>query len=124
LWGAAYLINGGCSDDGFDYFRRWLILQGHKVFQAAIANPDSLADVVDPDEEFIECECHPAWDAWFAVTRTKQDEAGYDALLATLKARDSKPVKARRIGRLWDFDDDRKMQKRFPRLAKMYLDRG
>jgi hypothetical protein len=21
LWGAAYLINGGCSDDGFDYFR-------------------------------------------------------------------------------------------------------
>ena len=25
LWGAAYLINGGCSDDGFDYFRAWLI---------------------------------------------------------------------------------------------------
>ena len=21
LWGAAYLINGGCSDDGFEYFR-------------------------------------------------------------------------------------------------------
>jgi hypothetical protein len=20
LWGAAYLVNGGCSDDGFDYF--------------------------------------------------------------------------------------------------------
>src|SRR2546428_3572312 len=25
LWAAAYLINGGCSDDGFDYFRAWLI---------------------------------------------------------------------------------------------------
>ncbi|WP_455569765.1 DUF4240 domain-containing protein [Streptomyces werraensis] len=25
LWAAAYLINGGCSDDGFDYFRGWLI---------------------------------------------------------------------------------------------------
>src|SRR5262245_21993141 len=27
LWGAAYLINGGCSDDGFDYFRGWLMSQ-------------------------------------------------------------------------------------------------
>ena len=31
LWGAAYLANGGCSDDGFDYFRGWLIGQGRKV---------------------------------------------------------------------------------------------
>ena len=28
LWAAAYIINGGCSDDGFDYFRAWLIAQG------------------------------------------------------------------------------------------------
>ena len=28
LWGAAYLINGGCSDDGFAYFRSWLISRG------------------------------------------------------------------------------------------------
>jgi len=27
LWAAAYVINGGCSDDGFDYFRGWLIVQ-------------------------------------------------------------------------------------------------
>jgi hypothetical protein len=26
LWAAAYVINGGCSDDGFDYFRGWLRL--------------------------------------------------------------------------------------------------
>jgi hypothetical protein len=25
LWAAAYLINGGASDDGFYYFRCWLI---------------------------------------------------------------------------------------------------
>jgi hypothetical protein len=30
LWGAAYLINGGCSDDGFEYFRCWLIGQGER----------------------------------------------------------------------------------------------
>jgi hypothetical protein len=44
LWAAAYLINGGCSDDGFDYFRGWLVAQGKSVFFAALKNPDSLAD--------------------------------------------------------------------------------
>lgn len=32
LWGAANLLNGGCSDDCFDYFRGWLIGRGQKVF--------------------------------------------------------------------------------------------
>ena len=31
LWGAAYVIKGGCSDDGFDYFRAWLIMQGERI---------------------------------------------------------------------------------------------
>jgi hypothetical protein len=44
LWGAAYLINGGCSDDGFDYFRGWLLSQGRAIWQATLADPDSLAD--------------------------------------------------------------------------------
>ena len=47
LWGAAYLIHGGCSDDGFDYFRGWLIAQGEAVFTRAVRDPDSLADVLD-----------------------------------------------------------------------------
>ena len=45
LWGAAYLINGGCSDDGFDYFRGWLITQGQSVFDSALTDADSLAVV-------------------------------------------------------------------------------
>ncbi|MCY0919247.1 DUF4240 domain-containing protein [Streptomyces sp. H27-G5] len=44
LWAAAYLINGGCSDDGFDHFRGWLLTQGEAAFTAALADPDSLAD--------------------------------------------------------------------------------
>ena len=46
LWDAAYLIGGGCSDDGFLDFKGWLISQGEKVFEAAVANPESLAKVV------------------------------------------------------------------------------
>jgi hypothetical protein len=85
LWGAAYLIKGGCSDDGFEYFRRWLTLQDRDVFQAAIANPDSLADVVDPDDDTIECECYPGMDAWFEATNTEQNEAGFAAFRAACK---------------------------------------
>ena len=42
LWGAAFIINGGSSDDGFDYFRGWLIAQGSAVFTATLEQPDSL----------------------------------------------------------------------------------
>jgi hypothetical protein len=44
LWGAAYLINGGCSDDTFNDFRSSLISRGRAGFERALANPDSLAD--------------------------------------------------------------------------------
>jgi hypothetical protein len=50
LWGAAHVINGGCSDDGFVYFRCWLIAQGEAVFTQAMLDPESLADVVNPDQ--------------------------------------------------------------------------
>lgn len=44
MWCAAYIMNGGCSDDGFEYFRNWVISRGKEVFYNAKANPDSLAD--------------------------------------------------------------------------------
>ena len=43
LWGAADVIHGGCSDDGFEYFRCWLVSRGRRVYEAALADPDSLA---------------------------------------------------------------------------------
>jgi hypothetical protein len=45
LWGAAYVVHGGCSDDGFEYFRRWLVSRGRDVYEAALAEPDSLAQL-------------------------------------------------------------------------------
>lgn len=41
VWALAYLLQGGCSDDSFDAFRGWLILQGRDVFEATIAAPDA-----------------------------------------------------------------------------------
>lgn len=45
LWGAAYVINGGCSDDGFEYFRRWLVSRGRDTYETALADPESLAQL-------------------------------------------------------------------------------
>jgi hypothetical protein len=45
LWAAAYVIQGGCSDDGFAYFRAWLVLQGRARFEQAVRLPDTLADL-------------------------------------------------------------------------------
>jgi hypothetical protein len=44
LWGAAYIIHGGCSDDTLNDFRSSLISRGRSCFGGAIAGPDSLAD--------------------------------------------------------------------------------
>jgi len=46
LWTAAAVIDEGCySDKGFGSFRMWLVGQGRNVYMAALADPDSLADV-------------------------------------------------------------------------------
>src|SRR6266545_4042679 len=72
LWGAAYLINRGCSDDGFDYFRAWLLGQGNATFQTALRDPDGLAghpevqDVISAGigRERLECESLLAAPFW------------------------------------------------------------
>jgi hypothetical protein len=71
LWGAAYLANGGASDDGFEYFRCWLISKGRTVFHKVVASPDSLADLLAPgsagDFEFEDF-AYVAREAWQAKT--------------------------------------------------------
>jgi hypothetical protein len=45
LWLAAVLLMNGCGDDTFTDFRDWLIAQGKARFEAALEDPDSLADL-------------------------------------------------------------------------------
>src|SRR5690606_24866072 len=49
LWGAAWVLLDGASDDAFDFFRCWLIGQGREVFEGALHDPDALADLLDDD---------------------------------------------------------------------------
>ena len=71
LWGAAYVIHGGCSDDGFEYFQRWLISKGRKVFDAAVNEADALGDLPAVDtEKFCEFEAFAtvASNVWWRKT--------------------------------------------------------
>lgn len=123
LWGAAYLINGGCSDDGFTDFRSWLILRGKKVYEAALKNPDSLADAVDPEADEATCECNPALHAYFIATGTGDDPERYDNWSAAYDARYPKREPLPKLGRGWNFDSARTMRNKYPRLAALYLSR-
>jgi hypothetical protein len=50
LWGAAYVIEDGCSDDCFRDFRAYLISLGREPYEAALRDADSLAAVVEDAE--------------------------------------------------------------------------
>lgn len=53
MWCAGYIMNGGCSDDGFEYFRNWVISRGKETYYAAKENPDSLIrEVTEAGSEY------------------------------------------------------------------------
>ncbi|MCA8998273.1 MAG: DUF4240 domain-containing protein [Planctomycetaceae bacterium] len=108
LWGAAYLINGGCSDDGFDYFRGWLLTQGQSIFEKALADPDSLADLPGLEQD-VECEeiLNVAQSAYESV-------ADGDMPMV--------PIQLPALGEDWDFDDDEEMRQRYPKLFAKFCE--
>lgn len=112
LWAAAYLINGGASEDGFYYFRCWLIGMGYDVYTNTLANPDSLADVVQPHwmSGGIDAEAEiyaVAYRAWQDVTGAS-DEVTYPL----------QHEKAELLGTDFDFSNNAEMRQVLPRLCK------
>lgn len=114
LWQAADLLNGGCSDDGFEYFRGWLLTRGRAVFDAAVADPDTLADlpaVRSAAVDLTDFECESmygvVWDAYHELT-------GAEELPVPLAGR--YPA----LEKTWDGDVE--LRRRLPRLAALYLD--
>jgi hypothetical protein len=110
LWGAAYVIHGGCSDDGFDYFRAWVISQGQDAFRRVLADPEALLEFVkaepDPLEVVLEAESlmFAAADAYIA--RTAED------LDVPVPQRPAEPR-----GKAWEEDE---LPALFPKLWKHF----
>jgi len=110
LWGAAYLINGGSSDDGFHYFREWLISRCRAAYEAAIQNPDNLAGLTDPERDDYEFE-----DLGYVAQQVYEEQTGEE--MASVET--SWPADPR--GRQWDFDDGEQVVRKLPKLAAIYL---
>lgn len=73
LWCAAYIISGGISDGGFEYFRCWLISQGKEVFYNVKAKPDSLYHQVVEGKESYEFEGF-----WYVAMNAFKNSTGED----------------------------------------------
>lgn len=107
LWGAAYLINGGCSDDGFEYFRRWLISQGRAAYEAAVANPDTLAEITDPEYRGYELE-----ELGYLAAEVYEEMTGAEMPYPE-GAWPKEPT-----GEKWDSEDEAECRKRLPKLSE------
>ncbi|WNS45180.1 DUF4240 domain-containing protein [Paenibacillus sp. MMS20-IR301] len=128
LWAAAYTINGGCSDDGFDYFRGWLTAQGKDVFLNALNNPDSLAEVEACEgdvsfERILGAACNaylhqlglpPDYELFYAALDNHPLADG------TVEAITSEITYADDIDQDWDEDDEEAMHKWLPKLCEAF----
>ncbi|WP_342210876.1 LysR family transcriptional regulator [Streptomyces sp. DH-12] len=118
LWAAAYVINGGCSDDGFDYFRGWLIAQGREVFERAVARPGALADLPVLRASAADGHCLECGEAlsivWNARIRATGRRLAGDA--STIRYPELDPTGD------FDFDDHAETTRRLPRPAALHLE--
>jgi hypothetical protein len=112
LWAAAYIINGGCSDDGFDYFRGWLIVQGEAAFRSALQDPNTLSAYVtsnDANSDGYECGdmLGVAWHAY-------KDSTGHEMPRG-------EPIRLILTGEPWEEDElPEKYSKKFPNLWAIF----
>lgn len=108
LWGAAYVIGGGCSDDGFMDFRGWLVSRGKDVYEKALSSPDSLAHLVsEGDECQVEGLQYLPKQVWSEVTG--EDDSAFP--------KHDIESRAEPVGKQWDEDE---LDGLFPELAKKF----
>jgi hypothetical protein len=108
LWGAAYIIHGGCSDDGFIDFRYALISKGKALYEKALENPDSLSELNNA-EVLLDNELFG-----YVASQVYENIVGKE-----IPSNNSTPVDES-MGEEWDFDDEAENKKRLPRLYSVY----
>jgi hypothetical protein len=108
LWGAAFVIEDGCSDDCFRDFRSYVISLGREPYENALRSPDSLASVAQNAETGDwENADNVAPDAYSSVT-------GSDFPL------DDSDLSGRPAGTQFNEGDVSGLFRRYPRLAARF----
>ena len=116
IWCAGYIMNGGCSDDMFEYFRCWIISRGKETYENTKINPDYLINEVIEGEEYYEFESF-----WYVALTAFQKKTGkelYDYIdyekFKTLEG------KYPPMNFSWTEDDPESMKKICPKLFKKF----
>lgn len=112
LWGAAAVLLGGAGDDAFDYFRCWLIAQGREVFEGAMHDPDSLAELLDDFGEELDGDGE---EIGFAADEAYEQLTGVVAPDLGLPPQAAKPE-----GTPFGLDDDGVLAERYPALWERF----
>lgn len=106
LWAAAYIVNGGCSDDSFMDFRGWLIGQGEGIYSSALANPDTLSELDNLEEDMD-------WEGYgYLAFTVYEKKTGKEMPINPEISHPSKPK-----GEEWDEDE---LDKLLPKLSKKH----
>lgn len=106
LWGAVYIIQGGCSDDSFMDFRGWLIAQGKEFYYKTLSSPETLAEV-DPERTDVE------WEGMGYVPAAVFEEVT-GSEIPTVYSENNEVT-----GKEWDENND-DLRNRFPQLWSKY----
>jgi hypothetical protein len=105
VWGAADVMGGGCSDDGFWDFRSMVITCGRSIFERALKEPDSLADLPFELGDSLQVE------GIQYIAGKVAERLGGDILPR------SKPHPKKPSGKKWD---ETELATLYPRLTKKY----
>jgi hypothetical protein len=128
MWGAAYRILGGCSDDGFCDFRTWLMSLGRQTFERVVDDPDALAEL--PQVSRLagreRADWTPAeWPGWeglnYVASEAFEGVRGEGAnIYRAVEEHRARPRPATLQDEDWHFDDPAETARRLPRLTGLF----
>ncbi|GGQ16841.1 DUF4240 domain-containing protein [Streptomyces roseolilacinus] len=108
LWAAAAVLLGGAGEDAFDGFRCWLIGRGREVFEGAVHDAETLAELLEDFDPAVDGDGE---ELGYAADEAYEQLTGVDAPDLGLAPQPSGPE-----GTPLDVDDDAALAERLPRL--------
>lgn len=114
LWAVADIMNGGASDDGFDYFRQWIVAQGRAFYDTVLQAPERAAEAVpvgtEDDHWRRECESMLPAARWAYENKTRQEIPPSE-----------KPLTMVGEEPYGEFLDDDEQERRYPQLWARFI---
>lgn len=118
LWCSAYLMGGGCGNDGFMDFRAWLIAQGKDAYYNAIKNPDSLINLpqVTNETDYYSFES-------LSYLASKVFKQKFDKDIDDYLPIPNYGKQANKLIFSWTSDDEESMKKVCPKIYEVFCDK-